>query len=113
MTYFKTSDFQIVTCKCFSNYWKEIIQTKDESWKFDEIEKGKKTFRVMFGSEKTIFNCCHQCFTKKILEGDVFIHAGKGYCTFAVKNDGLEVEKVCHGCIWHFISTRKNQFYIF
>ena len=86
MTYFKTSDFKIFTCECFSNYWEEIIRTKNESWKFEDIEKGKKTFRFMFGEQKVIFNCCHCCFRKKIFDATVYIHNGKGYCTFSVKN---------------------------
>ena len=56
MTHFVTSDFQIVTCECFCYDWKEIKESKDESWKFDDIEKGKKTFRKFFGNEKTIFH---------------------------------------------------------
>ena len=113
MTYLKTSDFKIFTCDCFSTRWKEIIETKDESYKFDEIEKGKKTFRVMFGKQKIILNCCHDCFLQKIFDAVVYVHNGKGYCTFFVKNHGYEVKKICHGCLWHFISNNENLFSIF
>ena len=113
MTTFKTSDFKILTCECFSNCWKEITETKDESWTFQKIEKGKKTFRIMFGKQKVILSCCHDCFLGKIYDGVVYIHNGKGFCTYSVRYNGTEVKKICYGCVWHFISNNENLFYKF
>ena len=113
MTYFKTSDFKIFTCDCFSDDLKEITKTKNESWKFTEIEKGKKCFRIMFGEQKIILSCCHDCFLKKIFATDVYVHNDKGNCTFSTRYDGYEVEKICHGCVYHFISNNTNLFSIF
>ena len=39
---FKTSDFIIQTCSCHYSIWKIIRDKNDQTWKFDEIESGKK-----------------------------------------------------------------------
>ena len=47
MTSFKTSDFTIITCDCFSYRWSKIKRDKDETWKFDDIEQGKICIRKL------------------------------------------------------------------
>ena len=112
MITFKTSDFQIVTCECFCYPWKKIKETNDESWKFDEIENGKKTFRKMFGNEGTIFHCCYSCMEKSIMTNDVVVSDSR-YCAYAIKHDDGKLEKMWSGCIWLIIKQNKHDFYIF
>ena len=50
---FKTSDFIIQTCSCHYSIWKKIRDKNDETWKFDEIESGKKSFRKLFHQKMT------------------------------------------------------------
>ena len=40
----RTKSFKIITCSCYFFDWKKIKEEEDESWKFDDIEKGKKMF---------------------------------------------------------------------
>lgn len=112
MTFFKTIDFEIVTCGCFSESWKKIKETGNELWKFDEIENGKKTFRKMFGNERVIFHCCYSCMEKIIFVNETIVTDNR-YCIFAVKHDGANITKICSGCIWFFIQKNKNDFYFY
>ena len=48
----RIKDFTIITCLCYFSDWKKIKETEDESWVFDDIEKGKKSFRKLYFSKK-------------------------------------------------------------
>ena len=112
MTTFKTSDFKIVTCECFCYPWKKIKETNDDSWKFDEIENGKHTFRKMFGDEKIIFHCCYSCMEKSILMNDAPFSDSR-YCSYSIKHDGGKLANICNGCIWLVIQRNKHDFFMF
>ena len=109
---FKTSDFKIVTCDCFCYEWKKIKDSNDESWKFDEIENGKKTFRKMFGDKRTIFHCCYSCLEKSIMMNDVVV-SDERCCSYSIKYDNGKLEKICSLCLWDVININKRDFYIF
>ena len=112
MTTFKTSDFEIVTCKCFCNEWRKIKETHDDSWKFDEIENGKRTFRKMFGDERIIFHCCYSCMEKSILSNVAPVSDSR-YCSYAIKHDGGKLADICNGCIFLLINRNKHDFFYF
>ena len=102
MTSFKTSDFKIFTCECFCHQWKKIRETNDESWKFDEIENGKQTFRKLFADKKIIFHCCYSCMEKSI----------ENYDNICYRRGG-KIGDICNGCIRFLILKNENDFFIF
>ena len=112
MTTFKTTDFEIVTCDCFRYEWKKIKETNDESWKFDEIENGKQTFRKMFSDAKIIFHCCYSCMEKSIFENPAPISDTR-YCSYDIKHDGGKLANICNGCIFLLIKTNRHDFFYF
>ena len=115
MTLFKTSDFSIITCSCFCYAWKKIRTTGDESWKFDEIENGKKTLRKMFHQKSTIFHGCYSCLEKSILSNNFSLSTDdpNGHCIFFIKHGELIMENVCNGCLWFFIDKFRSDFFTY
>ena len=113
MTLFKTSDFTIMTCSCFCYEWKKIRESGTDSWKFDEIENGKQTFRKMFHQKSTIFHCCYSCMEKFIVINDFTISSNDshGHCVFFIRHGELKLEKICNGCLWFFIDKFRNDFF--
>ena len=112
MTLFKTEDFTIITCSCYSYQWSQIKHTKDESWKFDEIEKGKESFRKFIYQEKSIFHCCHSCFEKSIKTNPFTVSSTEtvGHCLLFIIKGKVPIAQVCNACIWFFIQNFKQEF---
>ena len=108
---FKTSDFIIQTCSCHYSIWKKIRDKNDETWKFDEIESGKKSFRKLFHQKMTIFHYCYSCFEKVVMMNPILIkHNSKaGHCLLARTNNLMICPEICNACLWLFIQMFKNE----
>lgn len=116
MTAFKTSDFNIATCSCYYSNWKEIKDINDESWKFDEIENGKKSIRKLFHKKMTIFHCCWSCFDKSIMMNPFILdeNSPAGHCIMRkFMSVGSTNDEVCNACIWFFVENFKKEFNFF
>ena len=107
----KTTDFKIVTCSCYYSNWKGIKDSNDESWKFDEIELGKQSFRKLFHREMTIFHYCYSCFEKSIMMNPIVLSsdAPAGHCLMAKYVNKNTCSKICSTCIWFFITQFKEE----
>ena len=109
----KTTDFIFITCSCYYSEWKRIKETEDESWKFDEIENGKKSFRKLYYRKKTIVHCCYSCFEKAIIMNPFTIkeNANVGFCIVKkFLNAFNSCEEICNECIIFFVTEFKNEF---
>ena len=109
----KTKDFKIVTCSCYYSNWKGIKDSDDETWKFDEIELGKPSFRKLFHQKMTIFHYCYSCFEKCVMMNTLVLSSDalSGFCLVAKNRDQNKCEDICSTCIWFFISQFKNDIY--
>ena len=106
----KTTDFKIVTCSCYYSNWKGIKDSNDESWKFDEIELGKQSFRKLFHREMTIFHYCYSCFEKSIMMNPIVLSdAPAGHCLIAKYVNKNTCSEICSTCIWFFITQFKEE----
>ena len=113
MSSYKTNQFNIVTCSCYYSNWKKIKDTNDESWKFDEIENGKKSFRKLFYKQMTIVHCCCSCFDKSIIMNPFILdeNAPAGYCIMKkFLNSGSSCDEICNACIYFFVDNFKEEF---
>ena len=109
----KTNHFNITTCSCYYSKWKEIKDTDDESWKFDEIENGKKSFRKLFHKKMTIVHCCYSCFEKAIMMNPFILdeNAPVGYCIMKRFLNGVHsCDEICNSCVLFFTNTFKHEF---
>ena len=109
----KTSDLKIITCTCFYSSWKEIKDTKDESWKFDEIEKGRKCLRKFYFHKKTIVHCCYSCFEKLIIMNPFVVKedSNAGLCIVRKFLNAINsCEEICNACIIFFVTEFENEF---
>ena len=115
MTIFKTEDFTIITCNCYSYQWSQIKYAKDESWKFDEIEKGKESFRKFFYEKKSIFHCCEDCLEKSIKTNPFTVNSTKpvGYCLLLIARGKIQISQVCDACIWFFVEKFNRELFDF
>ena len=109
----KTSDFIIQTCQCYYSIWKKIRDKNDETWQFDDIESGKKSYRKLFHQKMTIFHCCHSCFEKVIMMNPILIKsdAATGHCLRARFLNLNNCVEICNACIWLFIELFKNELF--
>ena len=109
----KTSDFIIQTCSCYYSNWKEIRKNNDETWNFDEIEPGKKSFRKLFYQKGTIFHCCYSCFEKAIMLNQIFIKSDSsvGNCLKIKSMNMVDSSQICNACMWFFIELFKNELF--
>ena len=109
----KTKDFKIVTCSCYYSNWKGTKDSDDETWKFDEIELGKPSFRKLFHQKITIFHYCYSCFEKCVMMNPLVLSSDalSGFCLVAKNRDQNKCEEICSTCIWFFISRFKNDIY--
>ena len=109
----KTSDLKFITCSCCYSTWKRIKETEDESWKFEEIENGRKSFRKFYFHKKTIVHCCYSCFEKAIIMNPFIVDkdAKAGFCIVKkFLNAYNSCEEICNACIIFFVSEFKNEF---
>ena len=108
----KTNDFTFITCSCYYHDWKKIKHTDDESWKFDEIEQGKKSLRKLFYQKKVVLHCCCSCFDKAIIMNPFIIeeNATSGYCIVKKFLNATSVEEICSACILFFVNKFKDEF---
>ena len=109
----KTSDFIIQTCSCYYSIWKRIRDKDDETWKFDDIESGKQSFRKLFHQKMTIFHCCYSCFEKVIMMNSILIKsdASVGYCLLSKSVNMANCSQICNACVWYFIELFKNELF--
>ena len=101
----KTNDFTFITCSCYYHDWKKIKDNEDESWKFDEIEQGKKSLRKLFYQKKFVLHCCCSCFDKAIIMNPFVIedeNAIAGYCIVKKILNAASIEDICSACIFFF-----------
>ena len=109
----KTNDFTYVTCSCFYSDWKKIKETKDESWKFDEIEKGKKSLRKLYYHKDIVVHCCYSCLEKSIMMNPFILDENEkaGHCIMKKFLNGISsCGDICNACIYFFINEFKNEF---
>ena len=111
----KTKDFNFITCHCNYSDWKKILDTVDESWKFDEIEKGKKSLRKLFYQKNSIVHCCYSCFEKSIMINPFVIedkNATVGFCIIRKFLNAIDsIEEICVACIWFFVNKFEDEFH--
>ena len=109
----KTSDFIIQTCSCYYSIWKRIRDKDDETWKFDDIESGKQSFRKLFHQKMTIFHCCYSCFEKFIMMNSILIKsdASVGHCLLSKSVNMANCSQICNACVWLFIELFKNELF--
>ena len=109
----KTSDFIIQTCSCYYSIWKRIRDKDDETWKFDDIESGKQSFRKLFHQKMTIFHCCYSCFEKFIMMNSILIKsdASIGHCLLSKSVNMANCSQICNACVWYFIELFKNELF--
>lgn len=102
----KTKQFKIITCECYYSKWKEIKDIDDESWKFDEIEEGKKSFRKLFHKKMAIAHFCESCFEKAIMMNPFILdeeRAPAGYCIIRKYLNAINsCDEICNACIFFF-----------
>ena len=112
MTLFKTSNFTIITCNCYSYQWNKIKRNKDESWKFDDIENGKDSIRKLFHQKMSIFHCCKSCFEKSVMTNPFTVTSTTpvGYCLMFNVKGKVSLDDICNSCIWFFIENFKKEF---
>ena len=111
----RTNDFNFITCSCYYSDWKKIKDSEDESWKFDEIEKGKKLFRKLYYSKKIIVHCCYSCFEKAIMMNPFILdeeRAPAGYCIMRKYLNAINsCDEICNACFFgFFVNEFKNEF---
>ena len=110
----RTNDLDFVTCSCYYYDWKKIKETEDESWKFDEIEKGKKSFRKLYYTKKIIVHCCHSCFEKSIMMNPFILDEERALAGYCIKRKFLNAinscNEICNACILFFVNEFKNEF---
>ena len=109
----KTSDFIIQTCSCYYSIWKRIRDKDDETWKFDDIESGKQSFRKLFHQKMTIFHCCYSCFEKVIMMNSILIKsdASVGHCLLSKSVNMANCSQICNARVWLFIELFKNELF--
>ena len=110
---FRTKDFKIVTCSCYFFDWKKIKETEDESWKFDDIEKGRKCFRKVFFSKSTLVHCCHDCFEKAVMLNPFVLNddAESGFCILKRFLNAIgSIDEICNACLFFFVNKYENEF---
>lgn len=112
MTLFKTTDFDIVTCSCYNFIWMKIRRTKDECWKFDEIEEGRKSIKKLFHHKTTLFHCCESCLEKSIIMNPFTLSEKSqvGQCFMAKIRSLIKTDDICNSCLWYFIENFKKEF---
>ena len=112
MTSFKTSDFTIITCNCFSYRWSKIKRDKDETWTFDDIEQGKICIRKLIHQKMSIFHCCHACFEKSVMMNSFSVSSTSpvGYCLIFNGKQRVPTQDICNACIWFFIDNFRKEF---
>ena len=109
----RTKNFTIITCLCYFSDWKKIKETEDESWVFDDIEKGKKSFRKLYFSKKIMVNCCYSCFEKAVMLNPFVLDedAKAGFCIVRKFLNAIEsCNEICNACIFFFVNEYKNEF---
>ena len=110
----RTNDFNFITCSCYYSDWKNIKETEDESWKFDEIEKGKKSFRKLYYAKKVIVHCCYSCFEKAIMMNPFIINDDNAKAGFCIIKNFLNAfdscKEICNTCIYFFVNEFKDEF---
>ena len=110
----RTNDFDFITCSCYYYDWKKIKDNEDESWKFDEIENGKKSFRKLYYSKKIIVHCCHSCFEKSIMMNPFILDEERALAGYCIKRKFLNAINMCdeifNACILFFVNEFKNEF---
>ena len=111
----KTNDFNFITCSCYYSDWKRIKNTEDESWKFDEIEKGKKSLSKLFYQKNTVVHCCYSCFEKSIMMNPFVIEDGNakaGFCIIRKFLNAIDsIEEICPACVLFFVNQFKDEFH--
>ena len=109
----KTSDFTIQTCSCYYSIWKRIREKDDETWKFDDIESGKQSFRRLFHWKMSIFHCCYSCFEKVIMMNLILVKSDPsvGNCLLAKSVNMVNCSQICNSCVWLFIQLFKNELF--
>ena len=110
----RTNDFNFITCSCYYSDWKNIKETEDKSWKFDEIEKGKKSFRKLYYAKKVIVHCCYSCFEKAIMMNPFIINDDNAKAGFCIIKNFLNAfdscKEICNTCIYFFVNEFKDEF---
>ena len=108
----RTKSFKIITCSCYFFDWKKIKEEEDESWKSDDIEKGKKCFRKVFMSKWIQFHCCHACFEKAVILNPFVLDedAQSGFCIVKKFLNALSIDEICNACLLFFMSNYENEF---
>ena len=103
----KTKDFVIVTCSCYVYDWKKIKENDDDSWKFDEIGKGKKCLRKCFLQCKTLFHCCYGCFEKAVMLNPFTLDdEQRGFCIVKrFLNAIANFDEICNACLHYFVKN--------
>ena len=100
----RTNDFNFITCSCYYSDWKKIKDSEDESWKFDEIEKGKKSFRKLYYSKKIIVHCCYSCFEKAIMMNPFILDEERAPAGYYIIRKYLNAinscDEICNACIF-------------
>ena len=113
----RTNDFNFITYSCYYSDWKNIKETEDESWKFDEIEKGKKSFRKLYYAKKVIVHCCYSCFEKAIMMNPFIINDDNAKAGFCIIKNFLNAfdscKEICNTCIYFFVNEFKDEFNFF
>ena len=109
----KTSDFIIQTCSCYYSIWKRIRDKDDETWKFDDIESGKQSFRKLFHQKMTIFHCCYSCFEKVIMMNSIVLKsdATVGHCLLFKSANATNCSQICNACVWLIVELFKNELF--
>ena len=109
----RTKDFKIVPCSCYFFDWKKIKETEDESWKFDDVEKGRNCFRKLFFSKRTLFHCCHGCFEKAVMLNPFVLNDDDevGFCIVKRFLNAIgSVDEICNSCLIFFANKYENKF---
>ena len=110
----KTNDFTFITCSCYYYDWKKIKDAENDDWKFDEIEKGKKSLRKLFYQKNVVLHCCCSCFEKAIMMNPFVIedeNAKAGYCIIRKFLKAINsLDEICPACIFFFINEFKDEF---
>ena len=109
----RAKDFTIITCLCYFSDWKKIKETEDESSVFDDIEKGKKSFRKLYFSKKIMVHTCHSCFEKAVMFNTFVLDedAKAGFCIVRKFLNAIgSCNEICKACIFFFVNEYKNEF---
>lgn len=110
----KTSDFKIVTCKCFIDAWKKIKRSGDENWNFNEINEGKNCFKKVFMPKRILLNSCYKCMEEIIVANPFLLDLDeKGFCIVKrFLSSKCNLEEICNPCLLFFIESYEHKFNI-